>query len=157
VVVQLPKADAVASLLTDLVGKRVRCKGAARLAPGAVRSLATYVDATGSARYFALADVPFLAGIGAALAMIPPGIVADAVRCGKPSAALMENAYEVMNIAASLFNQGDETRHVKIEALDLVSAIPADPHAKIARAVARIDVEVELTGYPVGKLTLVAV
>src|SRR6476661_7581389 len=109
-----------------LVGKKVKAVASPPLAVAAVRGVATYVDAGGKIAFVALSDMAFLAGVGAALAMIPPAVVAEAVKSGKPSSVLVENAFEVMNILSSLYNDAEgKGAHVKIK--QLVVAPPIAP------------------------------
>ncbi len=152
----LPTADAFGRLVSDLMGKRVKvAKGAAFAGPSA-KAAAVYVDAEKQPVYAAIADAPFLAGIGAALAMIPPALVAEAIRAPKLPANLVENAYEVLNIAASVFNEIEGTpRHVKIESL-LFAPLAAPLAAQVGKPVARLDLVVGVPGYPDGKLSLLA-
>lgn len=152
----LPKPDAIAALLSCLVGRKVSARAGARLAPDGARSLATYVDADGAVLFAALTDLPFLAGFGAALALIPSSVVDEAVRSGKPSEVLVENAQEVLNVAASLFNDVAYATHVKLRALTVGGAM-ADVRATVAKAAARLDLDVDLAGYPRGRLTFVAI
>lgn len=152
----LPTADAFGRLVSDLMGKRVKVtKGAAFSGP-AVKGTALYVDAEKRPVYAAVADAPFLAGIGAALAMIPPAAVAEAVRAPKLPENLVENAYEVLNIAASVFNEIEGTSvHVKIESL-LFAPIGAPLAAQLGKPAGRLDLVVGVPGYPDGKLSLLA-
>jgi hypothetical protein len=141
-----------------LVGKKVRAVATTPLAVPTARGVATYVDASGKLAFVALTDMAFLAGVGAALAMIPPPVAAEAVKTGKPSPVLVENAFEVMNILSSLYNDPEgKGAHVKIRTLVVVPPIAADVAALLAKPLARLDLEMQLPGYANGKLTLLAV
>jgi hypothetical protein len=140
-----------------LVGKKVRAVATGPLPVPSARGLATYVDADQKLRFVALTDMAFLAGVGAALAMIPAGVVTEAIKTGKPSSVLTENAFEVMNIVASLYNDADgKGAHIKIKALTVVPPLPAELAAQIAKPAGRLDLEIQLPGYANGKLTLLA-
>lgn len=153
----LPTATSLANLVTMLVGKKVRAVPTTPLPVAAARGLATYVDAEQKVLYVALTDMAFLAGVGAALAMIPPAVVTEAIKTGKPSQVLTENAFEVMNIVASLYNDAEgKGAHLKIKGLVVVPPLPPEVAQLVAKPAGRIDLEIQLPGYANGKLTLLA-
>jgi hypothetical protein len=155
---KLPAAADLAKLLGSLFDKRIAVtKSAAPLAPSAYRGVCDYVDLEQQTLFVCVCDLPLLAGVGAALAMIPPAVAAESVRAGKPSESLRENAYEVFNIAASMFNEVDGMDlHVKLRELLVGPPVPPATLAKIAKPVTRLDFDVVVPGYPVGKLALLA-
>jgi hypothetical protein len=154
----LPVANAVGTLIGSLIGARPKvAKAATPVVPGRTHSVATYIDVEKKIVYAAVADVAFVASAGAALAMIPAGVVAEAVKTGRPSDAMYENTYEVLNIGASLFNEIEDTPlHVKIEKLAPMAQVPAAVAARLAKPTARLDLSVTLPGYPEGRLSLLA-
>lgn len=154
----LPQPDAIAKLLGSLFDKRIHVvRATAPLAVPAYRGLCDYIDTAQTVLFVAVCDMPLLAGVGAALAMIPAGVVAEAVKSGKPSESLRENAYEVFNIAASIFNEVEGTEvHVKLRALSLAPPVPPLLLVRMAKPVSRLDLDVTVPGYPVGKLSLLA-
>ena len=153
----LPTPETYARLLTELLGKKVAVKkAAAPIGPAEVRGVAPYVDTGKLVHYAVAADAQFLAGVGAALAMIPANVAADALRGPKLPENLVENAYEVLNIGASVFNDIEGTAvHVKISKL-MTTPIPDEVVAKLGKAPARIDLVTALPGYPDGKVSLFA-
>lgn len=77
--------------------------------------------------------------------------------CGEASDALRENAYEAFNIAASIFDEVDETEvHVKLRELVVGPPIAPAVLATFAKPVTRLDIDVTAPDYPVGKLALLA-
>jgi hypothetical protein len=153
----LPSATSIADLVTMLVGKKVRAVPTAPLPVPSARGLATYIDGDQKLRFVALTDMAFLAGVGAALAMIPAGVVTEAIKTGKPSSVLTENAFEVMNIVSSLYNDADgKGAHIKIKGLVILPPVPPEVAQLIAKPAGRIDLEIQLPGYANGKLTLLA-
>jgi len=155
---KLPTADAVGKLLTSLFDKRVAVTKSASLLPAAsYRGVCDYIDADKKVLFVCVCDLPLMGSVGAALAMIPPAVVAESVRAGKPSDALRENAYEVFNIAASMFNEVDETEvHVKLRDLHVGPPLAPALLASFAKPVTRLDFDVTVPGYLVGKLALLA-
>ena len=139
-----------------LVGKRVRAKKVAALVGPAIKATATYVDATGAVAFVALTDLPLVASMGAALAMIPPAMAQESIKSGKAGPMLVENAYEILNVAASLFNDEDGSTHVKVTKLDF-APLAADIATRVRTSKHRIDLDVEVPGYPNGKVSFVAV
>ncbi len=153
----LPTAEAFGTLTSMLVGKKVKVAKGAPLPSANVRCVATYVDGTGVLAFVVVTDLAFLAGIGAALAMIPPPAVAEAIKAGKPSEALVENAYEALNVAASLFNEIEgSTTHVKLEKVAVGVANP-DIAKRLLKPLARTDLDIGIPAYPDSKVSFMAV
>ena len=153
----LPTAASIADLVTMLVGKKVRAVPTTPFPVASARGIATYVDQSQKLAFVALTDMAFLAGVGAALAMIPAGVVTEAIKSGKPAPVLTENAFEVMNILSSLYNDAEgKGTHIKIKGLVVVPPVPPDVALHLAKPVGRIDLEIQLPGYANGKLTLLA-
>jgi len=153
----LPTPEAFGNLAGMLVGKRLKTTRGTPLAVPNIRGVATYVDAAGVLSFIAVTDVAFIAAVGAALAMIPLPVVTEAIRTGKPSEALVENAYEVLNVAASLFNEIEgATVHVKVGRLS-VGPIDAELAKRLVKPSARADMDIGIPGYPDGKISFVAV
>ena len=153
----LPTPEAFADLAGMLVGKKIKAtKVTAPLAAAMVRGVASYVDAAGDVKFVAITDVALIGVIGAALAMIPLPIVTEAIRTGKPSEALVENAYEVLNVAASLFNEVEGTTlHVKVAKL-VVGPLDPELTKRLLKPAARLDMLISIPGYPDAKLAFVA-
>jgi hypothetical protein len=153
----LPTADAFGNLAGMLVGKKVKAARGTPLVTANVRGVATYSDAAGVLVFLAVTDMACLASIGAALAMIPLPMVTEAIRTGKPSEGIVENAYEVLNVAASLFNEVEgTTTHVKVGKLAIGPLAP-DLAKRLLKPAGRLDLDIGIPGYPDGKISLVAI
>lgn len=155
----LPTPKEVRDLLTDLLDKEVTLSPAAPLAPAAGRpvSVAVYVDDHLVVRAVIACDLSFSAHAGAAIALMPPAGAAAAIEDGALDETLRANLYEVLNIAASLFNAPDAP-HVRL--YDLHPAGGAIPPAVIAQALTlgrREDLAVDVAGYGPGRLSVVLV
>jgi hypothetical protein len=150
---QLPSPEATMRMLADLVGRRVVVTKTAKLVKTDVAAAAAYVDGAGEIRFVALANVAFLASAGASLALIPVGQVADAIKSKVVPPTILENSFEILNIASVLMNELDGAVHVKIASLDLTSKVPDRVRTAIDAAAASLDLEVEITGYPKGRLS----
>lgn len=153
----LPTPDAFANLAGSLVGKKIKAtKSTAPLLAANIRGVASYVDAGGDTKFVAVVDVALIGVIGAALAMIPLPVVTEAIRTGKPSEALVENAYEVLNVAATLFNEIEGTTlHVKVAKL-VVGPLDPELAKRLLKPAARLDMLISVPGYPDARLAFVA-
>lgn len=150
---RLPSADAYAKLLSLLVGEEVEVAVPSTEMPFAGGGLATFVGDDGKVAYLVATDLTFLAASGAALAMMPASVVNETLDAGRPPAEIVENAYEVMNVASSLFNELGP--HVRIERLDFESSLPPKLEG-VTNDAARLDVQVTISGYPTGQFAVFA-
>ncbi len=154
--IKMPLLPAVARLLTDLVGRNVTPKSA----PGAKppvgpQAVAAYVDPAGALLAVALCDVPSGASLGAALVLIPPASVEDAVKAKQLDPSLTENLYEVLNVFSSIFPISGGPR-VLLRALITDGKLPDDVVALMAKPAQRLDMDVTVAGYLSGRMTLMA-
>jgi hypothetical protein len=150
----LPTAKDVRDLLESLFGKDIT------VAPGAPVSLndkpavAVYVDPTMATTALCVLDIRLAAWFAGALALLPKGGLEDAVEDGELSAMHLEAVYEVVNIAASMFN-GEGVNHSKLYKLYAPGeSLPSDI-AGLAAAFNRIDLVVDVEGYGKGDLSIV--
>ena len=153
----LPGAAQVTELLDGLLDRGVTAVEEARpVLPGRdVRVVASYVDDAQQVRAVVLLDLSLGTGLGAALALVPPPRVEDAVAAGEVPDDLAENTREVLNIAASLFNCGDV--HLKLADVAVAPTPVAEPTVDFLRVPRRrADLRVTVPGYVEGVLVLVA-
>jgi hypothetical protein len=150
----LPTPKDVRDLFESLFGKDVV------VAPGAPVSLndkvavAVYVDPTMATTALCLVDISLAAWLAGALALLPKGGLEDAIDEGELSQSHLEAVYEVVNIAASMFN-GEGINHSKLYKLYAPGeAVPGDI-AGLAAAFNRIDLRVDVAGYGSGNLSIV--
>jgi hypothetical protein len=151
----LPNPKDVRDLFENLFGKDVT------VSPGDPVSLnddksavAVYVDPTMATTALCLVDIRLAAWLAGALALLPKGGLEDAIDEGELSAGHLEAVYEVVNIAASMFN-GEGINHSKLYKLYAPGEpVPGDI-AGLAAAFNRIDLRVDVAGYGSGKLSIV--
>ena len=150
----LPNPKDVRDLFESLFGKDVT------VAPGEPVSLndepavAVYVDPTMATTALCLLDISLAAWLAGALALLPKGGLEDAIDEGELSQGHLEAVYEVVNIAASMFN-GEGINHSKLYRLYAPGeSVPADI-AGLAAAFQRLDLEVDVAGYGSGSLSIV--
>lgn len=154
----MPSLKAVRDLLTDLVGRDVEvAPGAEPVAvggsPGALIGL--YVDDTLSARAAVVADFPLSAYLGAALGLIPLGGAEAAIEDAELPSTLYDNAYEVLNIMASLFNL-EGAPHLRLYAVTKPDEIVRPDVRELAlRPAPREDITVDVNRYGKGVLSIV--
>ncbi len=156
-VVHLPQPKQVRDLLADLLGREVTLSPSAPFAPGpdTPASVAVYVDDQLHIRALIACDLTFSAHAGAAIGLVPVGGAEAAVEDGKLTDTLAENLYEVLNIAASMFNVAGAD-HLKLHALHPAGP-PLDPQVRIGTLTLgrREDLTVEIAGYGTGALSVV--
>lgn len=155
---KLPHAEGFVRLLTDLLGRQVTVKPAPKIGatePGFVGEL---VGATGDVLALTFSDRAFAAFVGAALALLPRNVADEAIRKGVVPPNLLENHFEVVNVATSLFNAANtHDAHVVLKTIHAAGpTLPAPLRARWLRPTARVDLVVDVAGYGSGRLTLVS-
>jgi two-component system chemotaxis response regulator CheY len=154
-----PKPAQVGSALTELLRKNVGAAAApSTLIPVLARIVAEYHSVEGGAlAACAVCDLAFALRTGAALTLVPPGVVEEAIRARALEDTLADNFHEVLNVMARFFDHGGSSRvqlgpvHLPGEKLDPALAAP------IARPAARLDLTVDIAGYGKGNLSLLSV
>ena len=148
---RLPAPEALASTLRSLFGRAVTGKVLpALVAPVATSLTASYELDDGTVGGACILDVQLAASLGAALALMPPAVAAEAVRRGALDAALLENVHEVLNICTGLFEGGDAP-HVRLGAVG-AGAVPPAVQAMLKVPRNTVCSEVAVQGYPAGRL-----
>jgi hypothetical protein len=155
----LPGAKDVRDLLEGMLGREVEVRtGGAMVNPQADggAQVGAYVDRLGALRAVVVADLPLAARVGAAIALMPAGGAEVAIEESRLSPALFDNAYEILNVMASLFNVGDAP-HVKLDGCWAPGgALPADVAQWVLTYVRRLDLDVDVKGYGTGRLSVLA-
>jgi hypothetical protein len=150
----LPTAKDVRDLLESLFGKDVTVAPGAPVSLNGKPAVAVYVDPTMATTALCVLDIRLAAWFAGALALLPKGGLQDAVEDGELSAMHLEAVYEVVNIAASMFN-GEGVNHSKLYKLYAPGeSLPSDI-AGLAAAFNRIDLVVDVEGYGKGDLSIV--
>lgn len=156
-VVHLPQPKQIRDLLTDLLGREVTISPSTPLAPApdAATSIAVYVDDQLRISALVVCDLSFSAHVGAAIGLIPVGGAESAIEDAALSESIAENLYEVLNIAASLFNVAGAD-HLRLHALHPAGP-PLDPQLRISALTLgrREDLSVDIAGYGSGALSVV--
>jgi hypothetical protein len=155
----LPAPKEIRDLLADLLGRDVSVQPSTPLAPTAQNPCTVGVYVDDSLRVAALVcfDLGLSARAGAAIGLVPVAGAEAAVEEGILSETLRDNLYEVLNIAASLFN-ADGATHVRL--YDVHHAGIALPPQVLAQSLTlgrREDLAVDVAGYGSGRLSVVLV
>lgn len=155
----LPSTKEIRDLLTELLDREVTVAPSAPLAPTPNNpcTVAVYVDDTLQVTSVIAFDLALSAHAGAAIGLVPAAGSAAAIEERVLSQTLQENVYEVLNIAASLFNH-DGATHVRLyDAHHVGAPVPGDVLARALTLGRREDLAVEVAGYGAGRLSVVLV
>jgi hypothetical protein len=155
----LPLPKQIKDLLEGVLGRDVTLTPSAPFAPGpkAPASVAVYVDDSLRITSLIACDLPFSAYAGAALGLIPIGGAEAAVESGSLTETLAENLYEVLNIAASMFNEAG-AEHLRLHQLHPVGEpLPPMVRAQALTLGRREDTTIDVAGYGKGRLSVVMV
>lgn len=153
----LPQALEVRELLEGMLGRDVDVRTGAipvdpRADAGAV--VAVYVDRELAMRAIVVMDFALAAHVGASIALIPAATARNAIEERLLPSSLYENAYEVLNVAASLFNH-DGAPHVRLySAYAPREALPNDVRQWTTAFVTRLDMDTTVVGYGSGRLSV---
>jgi hypothetical protein len=152
---ELPALKQVAQTLTALLGRQATVNvSKTPYRPGRAERVltATYRGLDGTLGAVCLVDLGFAAYVGAALSMFPLPRAQESLRAGKLDEQLEENFHEVMNVISTILTRGDARERLDA-VVPGVAGVPADAAAVLAKPRARLDLEVEITGYAKSRLT----
>lgn len=156
-VVHLPQPKQLKDLLVELLDREITLSPATPFAPApdTAASVAVYVDDQLRISALILCDLAFSARAGAAIGLIPAGGAQAAIDDGKITDVIAENLYEVLNIAASMFNVPGAD-HLRLHALHPAGP-PLDPQLRISALTLgrREDLSIDIAGYGAGAVSVV--
>jgi hypothetical protein len=150
----LPTAKDVRDLFEGLFGKDVTVSPGEPVSLNDKPAVAVYVDPTMATTALVLVDLRLGAWLAGALALLPKGGLEDAIDEGELYPMHLEALYEVVNIAASMFN-GEGRNHSKLHTLHAPGETVPGDIAGLAAAFNRIDLTVDVSGYGSGHLSIV--
>lgn len=153
----LPLPKQIKDLFEGVLGRDITLSPSPPFAPGPTvpGSIAVYVDDSLHITSLIACDLPVSAYAGAALGLVPPAGAELAVEAGALTETLAENLYELLNIAASMFN-APGADHLRLHELH-PAGVPLPPMVR-AQALTlgrREDVRLEIAGYGSGRLSVV--
>ncbi|WP_029068285.1 hypothetical protein [Jonesia quinghaiensis] len=154
----LPTAQATKEMVETLIGRQLNIRTGAPMVdpegPGGAL-VAEYVSDTLSLNALVAMDLGAAANIGASLALMPAAVAQDAMKDGELTDILFETVGEVFNVMAALFNQ-QGAPHLRLGTVHPAQQpLPGDIAPWVMAYVPRLDLEVEVTGYGSGHLSVV--
>jgi hypothetical protein len=155
----LPSTKEIRDLLSELLDREITVAPSAPLAPTPNNpcTVAVYVDDTLQVTSVIVFDLALSAHAGAAIGLVPSAGAEAAIEERTLNQTLRDNIYEVLNIAASLFNQASAT-HVRLyDAHHVGDPVPGDALARALTLGRREDLAVAVAGYGSGRLSVVLV
>lgn len=156
----LPAALEVRELLEGLLGRDVDAVLGTGMVdpgqhPGAV--VGVYVDDMLKLRALIVMDLALACHVGAAIALLPAATAREAVDQGFMNPTLYDNTAEILNVAASLFNNANAP-HVRLyEAYAPREALPPDVAKWVTAYIRRLDMELNVTGYGAGRVSVAVI
>jgi hypothetical protein len=154
--IALPTPEYLGRLIGDLLDKEVAVERASGdpFDPQAPGQVGVYTRDEGQIAALCCWDLHMAAYAGAALTLVPRGTAADAIRSRELPEFLADNAYEVLNVCARLFNS-PRTPHVALHAVHkLPGMLPTDAALLLRNAAGRLDATAEIPGYGAGRVWL---
>jgi len=156
----LPLPKEVRDLLTDLMGREITLNPSSPFAPSPNEpaTIAVFVDDQLQVSAVIVCDLSFSAFAGAAIGLVPPASAEAAIAEQELNDTLSDNLYEVLNIAASLFNVPDH-EHVKLHAVRPAKRGGMDINDRFLALTLgrREDWSIDIAGYGHGLLTIILV
>ncbi|MGD9753723.1 MAG: hypothetical protein AB7W59_22225 [Acidimicrobiia bacterium] len=146
----------VLSMFSDLLGKRVSGQETAEAdladETSFVRGVFLGENQEVGAVYFM--PIGLAAATGAALVMMPAGLVKECVQERTLLPMLVDNSYEVFNVASRLINRAGGVHYKLREQVLPGQPLPADALEVVGAATQRVDLELTVDGYGSGVLTI---
>lgn len=102
-----------------------------------------------------LMDLELAASVGAALVMMPAGLVKESVADKALFPALVDNTFEVLNVTSRLINRAGCTHYKIREQVLPGAALPEDAVAVLTDPSRRVDLHLQVAGYGAGRFTIV--
>jgi hypothetical protein len=151
--VPIPIQEAVRDFFTDLLGRGAAATKRPALPLDDPLVVGRFDDDDGGAAALLVADVPFAAISGAALAMIPAVVAQEAIKTGEMSSALFDNFREVVNVFSGLLNS-PSTPHLVLRALERHPEATTEITELLEAPSRRRDFDVTIEGYGSGCLAV---
>ena len=156
----LPSAQEVRELVEGLLGRDVQVLTGGRIIdpaePGGAM-IGSYVDRLLRLRALVVLDLALAARVGAAIGLVPNRVSEADVADLELSDALAENAAEVLNVTASLFN-AEDAPHLRLDAVvQPGQPVPHDVARWVKAYVPRLDLTVHIAGYGDGAVSVLLV
>lgn len=156
--VPVPASGQVSELLQTLTSTDVQAASARPLLPGREAALVgVYVTDDGALGAVVACELSLAAGLGGALGQAPQDDVVQAMAAGSLSGELAENAGEVLNVLAAVFD-APGAPPLKLDRVHGVGQqLPAELGVVLRYVMCRVDLQLDVAGYGGGRLSVVSV
>lgn len=151
----LPDVNTVSELIESTIAKQVRASKLDPAGPVSGEVTAVYANDQGEPVAACVAELKLAACLGAALLLIPASSALEAAAQGAIPETMADGLRELLNITTQLFRPELQSSRIFLRDVNIGGAPPDDVAAGLARPVGRLDIEVEVSGYATGKMTLV--
>jgi hypothetical protein len=151
--VPIPIQESVRDFFTDLLGRGVAAAKRDAVTAEDPLIVGRYLDDEGELAALLVSDIEFAAFAGAALAMIPKVVAAEAISAGALSDTLFENFREVVNVFSGVLN-APTTPHLVLKALERHPEDTEDLVDLMDAPRRRRDFDVTIEGYGSGVLAV---
>jgi hypothetical protein len=148
----IPTPADLSTLLGQLLGRDVvATKPAKPIEQFDTAAVAVYQGSGGGVAGWWALELSPAAGAAAALSMVSPGVVADALKAKALNELLLENLREVLNVGARLFG----ATGLKISLREVLTGPKAKEAMQNLQFIAeRVDMDVKIGGYAGGRMRL---
>ncbi len=152
----IPSAAQVKDLLGMLFdGTTVKPASKLDVSAASTSYVGVYISDGGEPVALCACNLDFAAGAGAALSILPPNAVKDAIKAKSLPAPMQDNLRELMNICTRLVIK-DGSPHLRLQEIHPAKSLPASAAAIAGTATGRADFEVSLGRYGGGVLSVMA-
>lgn len=160
VVTAIPPLKEVKDTLSGLLGRDVEVSVGATPPPVGGNSgslVALYVDDNLRSVAVIVTDLALSARIGAAIGLVPAGGADASIEDNVLSQNLRENAYEVLNVLAAMFNK-EGAPHLRLYSVaGTAEELRSDVKAVAVKAAPREDISVDVARYGAGTMAIILV
>jgi len=152
----VPSAFEVRELFEGLLGRAVEWTADShRVDPINGATVGTYIDDVGQVRAVVALDVPLTAWAGSAIALLPHNGAESTVKSGLVTSAQFDNVSEILNVAASMFNQ-QGCSHLRLETVYAPrETLPPEVAQYVLAPAGRLDGVLAIQGYNGGSVSVV--
>ncbi len=152
----IPTAAQVKDLLGMLFdGTAVKPASKLDVSAASTSYVGVYISDGGDPVALCACNLDFAAGAGAALSILPPNAVKDAIKSKSLPGPMQDNLRELMNICTRLVIK-DGSPHLRLQEVYSAKSLPAPAAAIAGVATGRADFEVALGRYGGGVLSVMA-
>ena len=155
-VYELPAPESVSKMLSDLLGKPSKASRAQRypVGPKTPGAVGIYMTEENKPGVVVFADLALACSAGGALSLIPANIVEEGIKGGDVPANMLENFQEVLNVGRSWFEKANAPK-LKLESVkSAIGNCSKGLLTMLLKSKNRMDLNVEIPGYPKGRLVI---